>query len=296
MKTNCVLLLLYFPFIIFAQHGQKNNSINITVEELKDHMYYLASDALKGRLPGEDGYLKAVEYAVSQFNQPGLKPLFVNENGDSTFLQAIQFEKHTWDSTNSMIIQKKNSKKQEFKQGISYVIVAGKPFDVTKMKGEVVFVSAGIREPDYGLDNYANADVKGKWVVTYSNVTWLEKFLPQTVIQEKYSNPASYNNLIFQNAREAGAIGVLAIADKQYSANFKMLAKVFNQQTLTKKATDTFFNAEFPVVLVDSTTTASLFTEPGNNPSVNDTLYNSFELKNMSITLNKNTSSGIRII
>jgi hypothetical protein len=288
MKTNFILILLYLPFVIFAQHGQQNNSINITVEELKDHMYYLASDALKGRMPGEEGYLKAVEYAVTQFKQSSLKPLFINENGDSTYLQAIQFEKHTWDSSNTMVIWNNNSKQQQFKQGINYVMVMGKPFDVTKVEGEVVFVSAGIREPDYGLDNYANADVKGKWVVTYINVRWLDKFLPQTVIKEKYTNPATYNKLVFQNAREAGAIGVLAIADKQYSANFKMLAKVFNQQILAKKVSDTFFNAEFPVVLLDSAITASLFTEPGNNPSVNDTLYNSFELKNMSITLNKN--------
>ena len=110
MNTKFILtLLIFLPFIIFAQNEQQNNTCNITIEELKDHMYYLASDALKDRFPGEDGYQKAVEYVVSQFKQSSLKPLFIDENGDSTFLQKIAFEKYIWDTANSMVIQNKKS-------------------------------------------------------------------------------------------------------------------------------------------------------------------------------------------
>lgn len=291
MNTKFILTLLVFlPFMIFAQNEQQNNTSNITIDELKDHMYFLASDALKGRLPGEDAYQKAVEYAVSQFKQSKLKPLFFDENGDSTFLQKIEFEKHIWDTENTMVIQKKKGKKQEFNQGINYVIFSGKPFDVKKIAGDVVFVSAGIREPEYGLDNYANVDVNGKWVITYIDANWLDKFLPASVIKKKYTNAVTYNKLVFENAKEAGAIGMLAIADRQISTFFKTLADANKQQTNAKKVDIDFLNVQFPLVMVDSVITASLFTEPKYNPFENDTLYESFELKDIKITLNKNAT------
>lgn len=283
-------LLIYLPFWVSAQNQQQNSSSNITIDELKDHMYYLASDDLKGRLPGEDGYQKAVEYAVSQFKQSNLKPLFIDENGDSTYLQKIEFGKHIWDTANTMVIQKKKTKKQEFKQSINYIIFSGKPFDVTKMEGEVVFVSAGIREPEYGLDNYANVDVKGKWVITYINAKWLDKFLPESLIKEKYTNAVRYNKLVFENAREAGAIGMLSIADKQVLPYFKMLADANKQQINAQKVDADFLNVAFPLVMIDSVITASLFAEPKFNPFENDTLYESFELKDIKITLNKNAT------
>lgn len=293
MKTKSLFtLILFLPIMMIAQNEHQNNTSNITIDELKDHMYYLASDALKGRLPGEDGYQKAVEYAVSQFKQSNLKPLFIDENGDSTYLQKISFEKYVWDAENSMIIQKDKTKKQEFKQGMNYVLLRGKPFDVTKLEGDAVFVSAGIREPEYGLDNYANVDVKGKWVITYSRaqVKWLDKFLPSSVIKEKYTNPATYIDTKDQNAMEAGAIGMIAIVNKQRLPRFKMIAEVLKQKIVTPKADTDVLNAEFPIILVDSIVAATLFTKPENNPFENDTLYESFELKNTKITVIKNAT------
>ncbi len=290
MKIKLFTPFIFLSIITFAQNEQQNNTSGITINELKDHMYYLASDALKGRLPGEDGYQKAVEYAVSQFKQSNLRPLFIDENGDSTYLQKISFEKYIWDTENNMIIQKEKTKKQEFKQSMNYVLFSGKPIDVTKLEGDAVFVSAGIREPEYGLDNYANTDVKGKWVIAYSQVTWLDKFLPTAVIQEKYTNPFTYYNTINQYAIEAGAIGMIGIAGKQLLPHFKMFAEAHKQQIVVQKADINLINAEFPIVVVDSSFAASLFTKPENNPFDNDTLYESFELKNTKITLNKNAT------
>lgn len=291
MKLKLFTPIIFLSIITFAQNEEQNNTSSITIHELKDHMYYLASDALKGRMPGEDGYQKAVEYVISQFKQSNLKPLFIDGNGDSTYLQKISFEKYIWDNENYLIIQKKKEKKQEFKQSINYVLFNGKPFDVTNLKGKAVFVSAGIREPEYGLDNYANVDVKGKWVITYSQVKWLDKFLPPDVIKEKYTNPMAYYNLISQNAMEAGAIGWIGLPPKETLLHFKMLVENFRQQITVKNAdSNNYLNAEFPLVVGDSTLTAAFFTEPENNPFNNDSLYKSFELKNTKITLNKNST------
>ncbi len=47
----------------------------ITIDELRDHIYYLASDELEGRFPGTSGYEKAIEYVVTQLRQAGLSPV-----------------------------------------------------------------------------------------------------------------------------------------------------------------------------------------------------------------------------
>lgn len=289
---NIKLLLsffIFFPFVILAQNTLKENSNTITIEELKDHMYYLASDDLKGRLPGENGYNKAVEYAVSQFKRAGLKPIIVDENGDSTFLQKVSFESYTWDSTNTITVKKKKGK-QVFKQSLNYVIFEGKPYEQTKMEGDIVFVSAGIREPEYGIDNYANVDVKGKWVVTYYDVKWLEKFLPEKVIREKYTSVVTYNNIIFKNARDAGAIGIIFVANKQMLPYFPLVAESNKQLTKLKGAESEFLNIDIPLLFIDSVFTRTLFNESILNPLLNDTIYKSFELDKTKITLKKNVT------
>ena len=52
----------------------KNPAETITVEELRDHVFYLASDSLQGRMPGTEGYNTAARYAASRFLQAGLEP------------------------------------------------------------------------------------------------------------------------------------------------------------------------------------------------------------------------------
>lgn len=58
----------------------------ITAKELKDHVAYLASDALEGRGAGQDGGKKAGAYIAKEFKRLGLKP--GGDNG--TFFQNFK--------------------------------------------------------------------------------------------------------------------------------------------------------------------------------------------------------------
>jgi hypothetical protein len=55
---------------------------SITIPELKDHMFFLASDELKGRLTASREYRIAANYCVSQLRAAGLKPLVPDEKGN----------------------------------------------------------------------------------------------------------------------------------------------------------------------------------------------------------------------
>ena len=53
-----------------------------------NHVRTLADDGLEGRQTGSDGYRKAVDYVVSQFEQAGLKPA-----GSKGYLQSVAFSR-----------------------------------------------------------------------------------------------------------------------------------------------------------------------------------------------------------
>lgn len=63
----------------------KDYAETITSEELKEHLYILASDKFKGRETGKEGQKLAEEYLVNEFEKYGVKP----GNGD-TYLQEFE--------------------------------------------------------------------------------------------------------------------------------------------------------------------------------------------------------------
>ena len=75
----CILLwLAFFAFELFAQLETE-----ITVKELEEHVYFLASDSLKGRKPGTAESKIAAEYIRDNFIEFGLQP--IGEDGFQYF-------------------------------------------------------------------------------------------------------------------------------------------------------------------------------------------------------------------
>ena len=70
MKNVFLVCALLSSFII-AQ-----NSPDITAEEIKQHITYLASDELEGRMTGTDALYEAADFLKKEFESYGLKPLF----------------------------------------------------------------------------------------------------------------------------------------------------------------------------------------------------------------------------
>lgn len=61
-----LLVFLFLTLAIMSPEERNNNPVNsITKAELKDHVYYLASDFLEGRLTGSEGYRQAAYYVAS---------------------------------------------------------------------------------------------------------------------------------------------------------------------------------------------------------------------------------------
>ncbi len=68
-------------------HGAEPDEISL--ESLRSHVYFLASDYLGGRVIGSTGYRIAAEYAASQLAAAGLQPFSFGKTGPNQYFQVV---------------------------------------------------------------------------------------------------------------------------------------------------------------------------------------------------------------
>lgn len=150
MKQLLFIILLAF----LASCAPKFNP-EITVEDIKENIEYLASDSLKGRRTGEEGGFLAAQFIKNKFEKAGLELLY--NNGFQKFSLVISAE---LGNGNSLTINDKTFEvKTDF---IPYAFSSN-----SKTVANVVFAGYGL---DVNVDtvqwnDYNNVDVAGKWVL-----------------------------------------------------------------------------------------------------------------------------------
>ncbi len=140
----------------------------ISAQELKMKVAYLASDDLEGRMTGSAGNKKAADYIINHFRQLGLSTV----GREKTYAQEFPFissvEVNRAGTSLKTIDNAKNVSWQLFDDFVPL------PFSMNgDSKGDMVFAGYGIKTPgkssiDY--NSYANVDVKGKVVVVFYDV------------------------------------------------------------------------------------------------------------------------------
>ncbi len=144
--------------------AQNNKALNaITIDELKNHTYFLASDFLGGRVSYEPGYKIAAEYCASQFKSAGLEPIMKDKEGNLTYFQEVPITKQTI-GTNSSVILTSSGKTIILENKNDFKIV-DKVRNYVNPETEVVFAGYGIEESDCNWNDYKNLDVEGKAVI-----------------------------------------------------------------------------------------------------------------------------------
>jgi aminopeptidase YwaD len=153
MRTFFNLLLLFLLVFLLSCSGPLNK--NITTEELQNHIRYLSSDSLKGRLTGSPGDSLAAEYIRTELASYGFIPV----SGDG--LQRFKVtDKVLMGSRNRLKADNVNYKPEE-----DFVPLSISEND--SLDSEVVFAGYGFNIDTDSLkwNDYANIDVKGKWVL-----------------------------------------------------------------------------------------------------------------------------------
>jgi Zn-dependent M28 family amino/carboxypeptidase len=128
----------------------------ITPDGLLARIKVLASDEFEGRAPGSKGEDLSVKYITDQFEKIGLKP----GNPDGTYTQEVPLAGIKSAPRMSFVV---GDKTMDLKYADDFVASSARLQPEIKIeKLDVVFVGYGVVAPEYGWDDYKNADVKGK--------------------------------------------------------------------------------------------------------------------------------------
>ena len=131
----------------------------------RKHIEVLASDEFEGRAPGTAGEQKTLAYIEREFRAAGLEPAA----GDS-FLQAVPLVEIMPHADAAMRVSGSNGVSLALRNADDIVVSSRRPVPTTGLAdAEVVYAGYGIVAPEYGWDDYAGLDVRGKLVLALVN-------------------------------------------------------------------------------------------------------------------------------
>ncbi len=195
MKKRLAFALLLLSPAFSSSWAQTDPS----AANIRAHMAFLASDALKGREAGSPEYDIAARYVADQMKLLGLKP-----KGDKGgYFQHVPLLAYRTRDQGRLTLTDKAGHAAPLVFGADY-LVRGNPLAAAiDVNAPLVFVGFGVVALEHQRDDYAGLDVKGKIVVALSGAP---KFL-QTEERAYYAN--TRNKLVV--AQRHGAVGFVAL-------------------------------------------------------------------------------------
>jgi Zn-dependent M28 family amino/carboxypeptidase len=132
----------------------------ISAAEYERHIVTLSSDEFEGRKPGTAGERKTVDYLVAEFKKLGLAP----GNGES-YLQQVPIVEITAGSDATLSL---GAATLEYGKDVVMWTKRIVP-EISIADSPLVFVGHGVVAPEYGWNDYAGVDMRGKTAVILIN-------------------------------------------------------------------------------------------------------------------------------
>lgn len=196
-----------------ADRGETSKAAAIRANALRDHIFFLASEALGGRHVGSEGLEKGSKYIESQFKAAALKPVIADDNG-STYRMGVPMLRRTSTADPTALVETPAGRKV-FAHGDDFKWFMGNMIASEGRRLEVVYAGYGISEPDYGWDDLKGVDLEGKAVLFMAGAPTRggKPVLPQAV-HERYAQLRSLMKKLYpMMAKKAAAM--LLIADQE---------------------------------------------------------------------------------
>lgn len=163
-----LILPLLTSILLFAsctgESSLRRAADTITAEELRDYTRTLGSDSFMGRKPFTEGETVTVEYLAGELKKRGFAPAF----GESWF-QSVPMVEIT-SRVNGMVTV--NTGREKIALAAPDDIAVESPSMkqlVELVEIPMVFCGFGIVAPEYGWNDYAGLDLKGKCAVVLVN-------------------------------------------------------------------------------------------------------------------------------
>ena len=182
----------------------------------------LAAEPFAGRLSGSPGYAAAASWVAARFKEWGLR------SPAGGFLQPFPSPFSQVDKAEmSFSVAGKETKLQAGKDFLPLLFS-----DSGRVSGTAVFAGWGISAPDLGYDDYAGADVRGRFVLCFRGT-------PDAT--DKRFERHDEHRVRMQTARDKGALGLIYIyPEVQANPNGDRLEK-FMPAEVSEAAADLLF-------------------------------------------------------
>lgn len=199
--------------IVMAACGPKFNK-EITLDDIRENIEYLASDSLKGRKSGEQGDLLAAQYIAGKFEAAGLELLF--DNGFQEFNLVTSAE--IADGNQLLVNDTEYEVEKDF---LPYAFSAN-----TTVAADVVFAGFGIEVNRDSLkwNDFEGADVNGKWMLVLQGDPDLDN--PNSPYLEFSSERAKA-----LKASDKGAAGIIFVAGTKFSEADELSSLFFDKNS-----------------------------------------------------------------
>ena len=212
---GCLFAMLYCWLIVSAGAGTSaappqpaQFSPEISADDLRQHIGYLASEPLEGRLTGTAGERLATEYTATMFQALGLVPA-----GDQgTYFQAFEFTAGVATGPRNQLVARQRHEPQGREYGLDR---DWRPLAFSKTgaftAAPIVFAGYGMVAPATdgfeGYDAFTGLDVTHKWVLVL-------RYLPEEISPEQRRHLASFAHLRYKAlaARDRGAHGLIVVS------------------------------------------------------------------------------------
>ncbi|MBA2736454.1 MAG: hypothetical protein H0U50_06640, partial [Pyrinomonadaceae bacterium] len=233
MKKNLPALLLVFTFLLpsaaFAQTAvkitpaERKMADEITANQLKDYLYYVASDEMEGRDTPSRGLDLTAKFIGTMLSRWGFKP--AGDNG--TFFQKIALRRDTVDAANAFV----EIGGKKFAYGEDFMRVFGN--NKGDVSAPIVYAGNGWMIKSKNVNSYQNLDVKGKYIAVYGEGIPSNQYivpLPSGVSAsdlqgergKDWADAVTY-------ARQNGAVGVIVLPSKFLQENWGTLRQQFGR-------------------------------------------------------------------
>jgi aminopeptidase YwaD len=238
MKKNILLKLVIraLPVLLIIILFSCKGFSQVTIQELQDHIKYLSSDSLKGRLTGSAGDSLAALYIRSKLLSYGLSPL----SGDG--FQKFKVTKRILPGkSNSLSVNTlKYTPDKDF-------MPAAFSADASLESG-VVFTGYGfnINNDSLKWNDYSGVDVKGKWVIILRGDPEIENTKSPFI---SFSGDRDKALL----AKDMGAAGVLLVSPP-----------LFDPQDAFESLSSEGFSVDIPVFRIKRTVADNILSNTGN--------------------------------
>ena len=155
---------LLLPFLLFLPRQESSKSPGkISEKSIRQHIQTLSSDDFEGRKPFTNGETKTIDYLVNAAKKAGLQP----GNG-SSFTQDVPLTEITGHASATMELKGAASLSLKFRE--QYTVYTQRTVPEVSLNGsDLVFCGYGIVAPEYGWNDYAGLDMKGKTALILVN-------------------------------------------------------------------------------------------------------------------------------